>query len=231
MMIPLKDENPSFTTPSITVSIIILNCFIFFYQASLGPRDQQLFTIQFGAIPLELASFTRRWQETALSPVPLIFTPITCMFLHGGALHLAGNMLYLWIFGNNVEDRFGHGYFLFFYFVCGLAATVSHVVMDPFSSLPMVGASGAIAGVLGAYFVMFPRARVVTLFLIFIIRVPAILFLGFWFIGQIANAGSRLGNVAWFAHIGGFLAGIFMTAIFSKAGLMRYRRPIMYRPR
>ena len=163
-MIPLRDIIPSRTTPFVTVTLIVLNTLVFFYQLSLGPAIEE-FVLYFGLVP---AAFS--W-----------ITVFTSMFLHGGFLHFAGNMLYLWIFGDNVEDRMGHGRFLFFYLLCGVGAALAQTITDPASVIPMVGASGAIAGVMGAYFVLYPRSRILTLvpifFFIQLIEVPAIFFL------------------------------------------------------
>ncbi len=168
-----------------------------------------------------------------LTPELPFFAPLSLfssMFLHGGFLHLAGNMLYLWIFGDNVEDQLGHVKFFIFYILCGLAASLLHIITAPNSKVPMVGASGAIAGVLGAYMIRFPRARILTLiflgFFIRIVAVPALFVLGFWFILQLLYAfpsiGSTSGGVAWFAHVGGFLAGIVLFKLFSAFSKRRY---------
>ena len=212
-MIPLRDVIPSRTTPYVTITLIVLNVLVFLYEFSLGD-DVNKFIIAYGLIP---AAFT--WVTVA-----------TSMFLHGGLLHVGGNMLYLWIFGDNVEDRFGHGRFLVFYLLCGAVAALVQTIMSPDSVVPMVGASGAIAGVMGAYFVMYPHSRIVTLLPIFIfvqiIEVPAIFFLGIWFVmqflsgvGSIATAASRqpAGGVAFWAHVAGFVAGV--------AGVFVFRRP------
>jgi membrane associated rhomboid family serine protease len=212
-MIPLRDVIPSRTTPVVTISLIVMNVLVFLYEFSLGEKANE-FIIAFGLIP---AAFS--W-----------VTLLTSMFLHGGLLHCAGNMLYLWIFGDNVEDRFGHGRFLAFYLLCGTVAALAQTIMSPDSVVPMVGASGAIAGVMGAYIVMYPHSRIVTLLPIFIfiqlIEVPAIFFLGIWFlmqflsgVGSIATAASRqpAGGVAFWAHIAGFVAGA--------AGVFVFRRP------
>ena len=212
-MIPLRDVIPSRTTPVVTVAIIVVNALVFLYEFSLGP-DVNEFIIAYGLIP---SAFS--WA-----------TLLTSMFLHGGFLHVAGNMLYLWIFGDNVEDRMGHGRFLAFYLLCGTAAALAQTIMSPDSVVPMVGASGAIAGVMGAYFVMYPHSRIVTLVPLFvfiqIIEVPAIFFLGIWFVmqflsgvGSIATAASRqpAGGVAFWAHVAGFAAGV--------GGVFLFRRP------
>jgi membrane associated rhomboid family serine protease len=210
-MIPLRDIIPSRTTPYVTVSLIALNALVFFYQLSLGPAVEE-FVLYYGLVP---AAFS--W-----------ITVLTSMFLHGGFLHFAGNMLYLWIFGDNVEDRMGHGRFTVFYILCGTAAALAQTVTDPSSVIPMVGASGAIAGVMGAYFVLYPRSRILTLvpifFFIQLIEVPAIFFLGIWFlmqflsgVGSIATAtGEPGGGIAFWAHVAGFAAGIGAVGIFRR---------------
>ena len=212
-MIPLRDIIPSRTTPVVTISIIVLNVLVFVYELSLG-RAVDAFTLYFGLVP---AAFS--W-----------VTVFTSMFLHGGLLHVAGNVLYLWIFGDNVEDRMGHGRFLVFYLLCGVAAALAQTITAPDSIVPMVGASGAIAGVMGAYFVLYPKSRIVTLIPLFfffqVIEVPAILFLGIWFlmqflsgVGSIVTAvgGQPAGGVAVWAHVAGFVAGI--------SGVIVFRRP------
>jgi membrane associated rhomboid family serine protease len=211
-VIPLRDVIPSRTTPFVTVTLIAINTLAFLYELSLGELLER-FLFDFGLVP---ATFS--WVAV-----------LTSMFLHGGLLHFGGNMLYLWIFGDNVEDRMGHGRFLAFYLLCGAVAALAQTVFDPDSIVPMVGASGAIAGVMGAYFVLYPHSRIVTLLpfiVIQVIEVPAILFLGIWFlmqflsgIGSIADtAGSgRAGGVAFWAHVAGFAAGL--VAVFA------FRRP------
>jgi membrane associated rhomboid family serine protease len=233
-MLPLKDDVPSRTVPFMTVGLIAANVVAFLYQASLemsgDPRALQAaqeFVFEFGAIPCRLTGACRAPAEF---PHPAL-TIFTSMFLHGGLFHIAGNMLYLWIFGNNVEDTLGHGRFLLFYLFCGVAAALAQTVMNPASKIPMVGASGAISGVLGAYLLLFPYARVLTLitfgFFIRFVHIPAVIVLGFWIVVQFLNgiltvslAGPEAGGgVAWFAHIGGFLAG--MAVVF----LLRLWRP------
>jgi membrane associated rhomboid family serine protease len=212
-MIPLRDIIPSRTTPVVTISIITLNVLVFIYELSLG-RAVDAFTLYYGLVP---AAFS--WM-----------TVFTSMFLHGGFMHVAGNMLYLWIFGDNVEDRMGHGRFLVFYLLCGVAAAVAQSITVPDSTVPMVGASGAIAGVMGAYFVLYPRSRIVTLIPLFfffqVIEVPAILFLGIWFlmqflsgVGSIVSSigGEPAGGIAFWAHVAGFVAGL--------TGVLVFRRP------
>jgi len=210
MFIPLKDENPTLRFPIVTVALISLNCLIFLYQI-FSPQGLEYQVLRFGIIPYEIT----HWQIEV--GVPRIFWPlslVTGMFLHGSLLHLAGNMLYLWIFGNNVEDFLGSIKFLLFYLSCGIAASLVQVGFFPNSKVPMIGASGAIAGLLGAYLILYPSARVKTLvFLIFyitIVSVPAWIILGLWFVLQLTNIGMG-GGVAWFAHIGGFLAGLALV--------------------
>src|SRR3954465_8121927 len=207
-MLPLRDVIPSRTTPYVTVTIIILNALAWFYEVSM-PREQlSVFLQLFGVVP---AAFS--------AP-----TLLTSMFLHGSWSHVIGNMWYLWIFGDNVEDRLGHGRFVVFYLLCGIAAAFGQIVLDPESTLPMIGASGAIAGVMGAYFVLYPQSRVLTLIplIIFweIIELPAIMLLGFWFLMQLFSAGaiavtasSAGGGVAFMAHVAGFIMG--MVAVFA----------------
>src|SRR5687767_1328385 len=212
-MIPLRDVIPSRTTPVVAVSLIALNALAFVYQLSLGDAVEE-FVLDFGLVP---AVFS--W-----------VTVFTSMFLHGGLLHFGGNMLYLWIFGDNVEDRMGHGRFLVFYLLCGVAAALAQTALNPDSVTAMVGASGAIAGVMGAYFVLYPHSRIVTVIPIFfylhIMEVPALVFLGVWFVLQFisgvgsiaaATAGEAAGGIAFWAHIAGFVAGV--------SGVLVFRRP------
>ncbi|MFH1699820.1 MAG: rhomboid family intramembrane serine protease [Candidatus Zixiibacteriota bacterium] len=222
-MLPLKDNNPTTQFPIITVIIIVVNCLVYVYQLTLSPRLEQMFIFQFGLIPVELTSFSDMTPDV---PFPVWMSPFTSMFLHGDFMHLAGNMLYLWIFGNNVEDYLGHLKFLGFYFISGLAAVLLFTSFNPGGTVPLVGASGAIAGVLGAYLVVWPRAKILTLiWILFFIRLmwlPAIFILGYWFVIQLLMGFSSLGaaqsgGVAWFAHIGGFLFGwIFIRLKYKK---------------
>ncbi len=221
MFIPLKDENPTSRFPLITVLFIAANILIFFYQI-FSPQGMQYglqyYVYRMGAVPYELTHFTSVGFRFPGGVLPRISPPLTllaAMFLHGGFLHLFGNMLYLWIFGNNIEDFLGPIRFIFFYLISGLGASLVHIIFHPSSKVPMVGASGAIAGVLGAYFVLYPAARVLTLVFIWIIPVPAFFILGLWFIGQLMNIGIG-GGVAWFAHVGGFLIGIALVKVFSR---------------
>ena len=216
-MFPLKDDNPSRTAPVVTVALIVLNALVFLYQISLqaggpdGARAAQAFIEEFGLVPCRLTGACRVGPELPL-PVLTIFTS---MFMHGGLFHIGGNMLYLWIFGNNVEDTLGHIRYLIFYLLSGIAAALAQTVVGPSSLVPMVGASGAISGVLGAYLVLFPGAHVTTLiilgFFFRVVQIPAMVVLGFWIVLQVLNGlGSfgASGGVAFFAHIGGFVAGM-----------------------
>jgi membrane associated rhomboid family serine protease len=236
-VIPLKDDVPSRTTPVVTVTLIALNVVAFLYQASLGleggapsARAAEAFVMEFGVTPCRL---TGSCAVPGDFPHPVV-TVFTSMFLHGGLFHIGGNMLYLWIFGNNVEDTLGHGRFLAFYLVCGIAAVAAQTLVNPESRVPMIGASGAVSGVLGAYLLLFPYATILTLvvfgFFVRFIHVPAILVLGLWILVQFVNGyltvhaqamgRGETGGVAWFAHIGGFLAG--MALLF----LIRPRRSV-----
>ncbi len=230
-MIPIRDENPALRKPYVTVALIAANVAVFLLQMLQPPEVQQAFVYAWGAIPRDVAL---GWDLLPAIPTAWL-TLVTSMFLHGGLLHLGGNMLYLWIFGNNIEDRLGHTKFLIFYLVGGLAAALSHIFFDASSTMPMVGASGAISAVLGAYMLAYPRAHVVVLvwIVVFIrfIRVPAILVLGVWFFMQFSGFAGDMnrtgGGVAWLAHIGGFIAGVVMVFL---AGV-RPQRPAYIRPR
>ena len=233
-MIPIKDDNPTHHIPLVTICLILLNVAVFVYQSMLG-AEAQAFIFRLGAIPWEIVHFREYpgLPPAYRSSLPNVLTLFSSMFVHGGLVHLLGNMLYLWIFGDNVEALMGHARFLLFYLMCGLVAALTHVIIEPGSTVPMVGASGAISGVLGAYFIRFPRARVhVLIFFFFFIRViyvSALFVLGFWFVMQLFNGfgslGASGGGVAWFAHIGGFLAGLLLVFLFEKSERVRiYRR-------
>lgn len=215
-MIPLKDDNPTRTFPFVTILIIIINIFIYVYQLTLGARAEGLFVLRAGAIPYEITHFLDIYPKAILLPPLTLFT---AMFVHGGFLHVAGNMLYLWIFGDNIEDRLGHFRFIVFYLLGGLIASLAHIIMLPNSTIPMIGASGAIAGVLGAYFLLYPRAHVLTLvfffFFIDTVRIPALVFLGLWFVFQVLSSGAG-GGIAWYAHIGGFIGGAGLVKLFER---------------
>ncbi len=220
MFIPLKDENPTQRFPVITVILITLNILVFLYQI-FSPQGLQYSIYRMGAIPYEITHLTTITSLPRISP-PL--TLLTSLFLHGSFLHLFGNMLYLWIFGNNIEDFLGRFRFILFYLLSGLGASLVHILLHPSSKIPMIGASGAIAGVLGAYFLLYPGARVLTIIFIWILPIPAFIILGLWFVAQVMNIGIG-GGVAWFAHIGGFLIGIGLITIYSKRRKIRRWTP------
>jgi membrane associated rhomboid family serine protease len=210
-MIPLRDVIPSRTIPYITITIIVLNSLAWLFELSLPQDDLNRFIAAFGVVPADFA-----WP-----------TLITSMFLHGGWMHVIGNMWYLWIFGDNVEDRVGHGRFIVFYLLCGIVAAFGQILIDPTSTLPTIGASGAIAGMMGAYFVLYPRSRVLTLIPLIIIweviELPAVVLLGFWFLMQLFSAGTIAmtsstggGGVAFMAHVAGFLCGMAGVFVFRK---------------
>jgi len=226
-MIPLRDDNPTRTWPVVTVALIVLCSLVFLWQLSLSANGQQQAAYLFGFIPAVLFGNARlegQW-------IPAGATIITSMFLHGGWLHLIGNMLYLWIFADNIEDRLGRGRFVVFYLLCGAVAALGQGVADARSEIPMIGASGAISGVLGAYLVLYPRAKVLVLvpLLIFVttMRVPALVVLGIWFAGQLLSsllaAPGSGGGVAFAAHVGGFVAGVVLIRLFL-LGRRRRRR-------
>jgi membrane associated rhomboid family serine protease len=222
---PLRDINPSRTFPIVNIALIAANVLAFLYELSLGPGLER-FLMQAAFIPSEYFAPGNTIADAR--------SVLTSMFLHGGWMHLIGNMLYLWIFGDNIEDRFGHLRYLVFYFLSGWAATLAHAYLEPASTMPAIGASGAISGVLGAYLVLFPRARVLTLiplgFYTRMTEMPALLVLGFWFVLQLFSGmaaltarGGQAGGVAWWAHIGGFVAGMLLGFLF--AALRRIEPP------
>ena len=218
-MFPIKDDNPTETKPFITCILIGLNILIFFYQIGLEEDAGASLIFDYGFKPSHFFSYDNQ-RHVEVSPLLTIFTS---MFLHGGILHLLGNMLFLWIYGNNIEDSMGHIKFLIFYLLCGFAAALLQAIISIDSSTPMIGASGAVSGVLSAYFLLFPKARVLTLLILFIfitfIRIPAGILIGFWFLSQIINAYFNDPNspgVAWYAHIGGFLMGLLLIPFLKK---------------
>lgn len=222
-MIPLRDNVPRLTTPVVVWTIIVLNVLVFLFELSLGPQGLGLLVQIFGVVPARF--FDPAWSEVTGLPGPSFWPVLTYMFLHGGWFHLVMNMWMLWIFADNVEDVTGHLGFAAFYLLCGLAALGLHLVFSLDSPAPIVGASGAIAGVMGAYLVLFPRGKVYTLFFLFIfpwfVLIPAPFFLGFWFLlqlfsGLFSTLGGAAGGVAWWAHVGGFLAGAFLIRFFRK---------------
>jgi membrane associated rhomboid family serine protease len=230
-MFPLKDDRPSRAFPAVTTLLILANILAFLYQASLhvgaaalDPPAAEEFIREFGLVPCSVTGVCGMRPGV---PPPVV-TALSSMFLHGSLLHIAGNMLYLWIFGKNVEAALGHGRFLTLYLLSGVLAALAQAGLHPHSTVPLIGASGAVAGILGAYLILFPRATISTLlilgFFVRLVHVPAVIVLGFWFLVQFGNVliersiGPIAGGVAWFAHVGGFLAG--MALLF----LMRPRR-------
>ena len=222
-MFPIKDDQPRYSTPYINTFLIVLNILIFFYQWTLGPRAGEAFIKIYGEVPSHLLAFLSGSPRYSLADV--VVPLFTSMFLHGGWMHVLGNMWWLFIFGDNVEDYLGHFLYLVLYLVSGVAAALLHTLFNIGSITPTVGASGAIAGVMGAYFILYPRARVLTLvpfFFVFFLWLPAWVVLGFWFIAQflsgaassITTAASQAGGIAFWAHVGGFLAGMFLVKLF-----------------
>ncbi len=218
-MIPLQDENPSRRIPLVNGLLILTNLAVFIYQHFVFPWGAAPMFLRLGCIPYE---FTHVVDIAPVAAVPVPLTVLTAMFMHAGWLHLLGNMLFLWVFGDNVEDKLGHLRYLFFYLGCGVVASCAHIMAHPHSKVPSLGASGAIAGVMGAYLFLYPRARIKTLFLFLffvrIIRMPAIVLLGYWILIQtlsgLAESGSGVeSGIAWFAHIGGFVGGFVLMIL------------------
>ncbi len=218
MFIPLKDLNPSRTYPFVNITLILGNIAVFIYQVgletTLSQRGADAFLLPYCMVPARIPSFLAGHTGFEIAFLPLV----TSMFLHSNWLHIAGNMLFLWIFGDNVEDFFGHFTYLLFYLVCGIGAGLLHVLFNLHSSVPALGASGAISGVMGAYILLYPRARILTLVVIFPLPVPAVVFLGLWYVMQFLSGLSTLGmkatgGVAVWAHIGGFLLGMLLTTL------------------
>ena len=221
-LIPIRDTIPSKRFPIVTILLIVANALVFVFELSLGETLDH-FIAAFGLIPAQI-------QTDAMhhSYVWVVVPFFTSIFLHGGWLHLAGNMLYLWIFGDNVEDKMGHGRFSLFYILCGIGGSILQFSMNPTSPFPTIGASGAIAGVLGSYLLMFPKSRVLTLVPIFFfftfIEIPAVVFLGIWFLIQFlsgtmsltGSSAANAGGIAWWAHIGGFASGVILVLPFRK---------------
>lgn len=228
-MIPLRDDQPTFSTPFVNYFLIVLNVLVFMWELSLSHRALNSFMFEFGVVPHHaLAVLTgHSYDNVATAILPLF----TSLFLHASFLHVAGNMLFLWIFGDNVEDYLGHFQYLVFYLASGVAAGATHILLNQGSRVPSVGASGAIAGVMGAYFILYPRARVLIWFPpIFFFHVPAWLMLGYWFVMNfvsgtttaIAETHQTSGGVAFWAHVGGFVAGVVMINLFGERP-QRYR--------
>ncbi|MGA3042218.1 MAG: rhomboid family intramembrane serine protease [Bryobacteraceae bacterium] len=220
-MFPLKDTQPSYSRPVVTIALIAVNLLVFFFELSLGPYTRDNFIEYYGLVP----------DHFQLSRI------FTSMFLHGGWMHVLGNMWFLWIFGDNIEDLLGHGKYLLFYLLCGIAAALGQVIANPYSTVPMVGASGAIAGVMGAYMIKFPRARILTLVFIIVIfttiEIPAPLMLAYWFFIQVVSGVGTSGfarthisdsGTAFFAHIAGFVVGMVLVKIMGTSDRYNKRR-------
>lgn len=222
-MIPLRDSQPSYSPPVVTILIIVTNALAFFYELSLDPFSLNHFLVNYGVVPARLH----------------VGALLTSMFLHGGWLHFLGNMWFLWIYGDNVEDILGRAKYLVFYLTCGVAAALAQAAVNPDSRVPMIGASGAIAGVMGAYLIKFPHSRILTLVPVFFflttVEVPAVLILGYWFViqffsgvGSIGYSHLSQGGVAWFAHVGGFLAGMLLVNLMRPRPPRRRRRDLYW---
>jgi len=219
-MFPVGDSVRSRTFPYVNLAIIAANFLVFFYELSLG-NEVNSFMRDWGAVPRFVTDY---FDHPGDYPYRVLFTPITAMFVHGGWFHILGNMLFLWVFGDNVEDAIGHVSYLFFYLLAGIAAATAQIWVDTGSMLPMVGASGAIAGVLGAYVVLYPRATIATVifpFVFWALPIPAFVLIGLWFLLQLLSGAASIGTavgasegVAWWAHIGGFLAGLVLIWAF-----------------
>jgi len=228
-MIPLRDDQPRFSTPYVTYFLIALNSVIFLFESALTPESLKALLYQLGMVPAHITAFVSGVGHVGF--LPAFLPALTSMFLHGSWMHVIGNMWFLWIFGDNIEDYLGHFKFLLFYLACGLGAAFFQVILTPHSRLPTVGASGAIAGVLGAYFVLFPKARVLIWFpIFFMFYLPAWVTLGYWFAMQflsgaatsLASYSDAKGGVAFWAHVGGFVAGIVLIKILPERA-RRYR--------
>jgi membrane associated rhomboid family serine protease len=226
-MIPLRDDNPRRLVPIVTAGILAVCVGAFLWQLVLPPDAAQSAIYSLGLIPAVLFGEA----QLARPIVPPTLTIVTSMFLHAGVLHLAGNMLYLWIFGDNIEDRLGHGRFVVFYVLCGTVAALAQALPDTRSTIPMIGASGAVSGVLGAYLVLYPRAHVLValplLIVVYTFRVPALIVLGLWFAAQLLSSlavDASGGGVAFRAHVGGFLAGLLLIRFFVRGKRRRRRR-------
>ncbi|MEC4806700.1 MAG: rhomboid family intramembrane serine protease [Jaaginema sp. PMC 1079.18] len=222
-MVPLKDDNPTDITPYVTYILIVINIIVFIYEISLSSPELEALFATYGVVPQELTRSFQSGQSDAM--LGQLLTLITCQFLHGGFLHLGGNMLFLWIFGNNIEDKLGHLKYIIFYLSCGIFAALAQYIFAINSTVPTIGASGAIAGVMGAYIIRFPKAKILTLiplgFFITTFRIPAVFFLGFWFAQQALYGVASLepttqadmGGVAYWAHAGGFAFGALLGGL------------------
>lgn len=229
-MFPISDDNPRRLTPVVTVALIAACGLVFLLQISLGPQAGQAAVYSFGMIPARIFGEAQLSPELAI--VPAWTTIFTSMFMHGGFLHLLGNMLFLWIFGDNVEDSMGHLRFLLFYLVTGLAAAMTQGLLSPESTVPMIGASGAVSGVLGAYLLLHPQATVRVLiflgFYVTVVHMPAMLTLGIWFLGQLFSAAATPAGqpgIAFWAHVGGFVAGMALVPFFKKQEVPLFQAP------
>jgi len=230
-MIPLRDDNPSERKPIVTVTLLAMCVLVFFWQLAQGGRGGVLATYAFGLVPSVLFGINEL--PTEVARIPPTLTVLTSMFMHGGWMHLIGNMLYLWIFGDNVEDSMGHGRFVVFYLLCGVAAALAQAIPDPTSTIPMVGASGAISGVLGAYLLLYPHARVLVAiplgFILHTVRLPAGIVLVLWFVLQLVSnlmTQPGTGGVAFRAHIGGFVAGMALVFVFKRRGVRLFHQRV-----
>jgi rhomboid family protein len=224
MFIPLKDLNPRRSYPIVNNTLILVNIIVFFYQFSLPPHAFKAFITEYATVPARFPAWA-----SGNAPFEVAFLPLlTSMFLHAGIAHIAGNMLFLWIFGDNVEDFFGHFFYLLFYLFCGIGSGLIHVFFNLHSGLPALGASGAISGVMGAYLILYPRSRVLTLIFVFLVPVPAVIILGYWFVLQFLAGLSSLGvqatgGVAVWAHVGGFLIGMLITMVATTGSSRQWR--------
>jgi membrane associated rhomboid family serine protease len=227
MLLPLHDENPlkRIRFGYLTVALIAACIAVFAYQLSLGPRHAEAFVYAYGAIPAVVFGVSAL--PDGFAPVPASLTLVTSMFLHGSFMHLAGNMLFLWVLGDNVEDALGHARFALFYLLAGIAAALTHAAIEPGSVVPMIGASGAISGVIGAYLMLHPHAPIKTLVVRFIVYLPAYVVLGLWIGFQLLNvalADAGEAGIAWWAHIGGFVAGLVLIVPMRRRGVPLFDR-------
>ncbi|MEK9755029.1 MAG: rhomboid family intramembrane serine protease [Rhodospirillaceae bacterium] len=235
MLLPLADNNPlrSIRHAYVNWTVIGLCVAVFVYEISLPERTAELFALAYGAIPAVL--FGKAELAPELARLPGWVTLVSSMFLHGGIMHIAGNMLFLWVLGDNVEDALGHKRYVAFYLACGVFAALAHALADPGSRVPMVGASGAISGVIGSYLILHPRAPIKTLVWLFIVELPAWLMLGIWavfqFLSAFGSAGGAGGGVAWWAHVGGLVAGLALIAPLRRKGMALFDRGLAPAPR
>ncbi|MCS7079623.1 MAG: rhomboid family intramembrane serine protease [Chloracidobacterium sp.] len=238
-MIPVRDDIPSSRIPFVNITLIVVNVVVFLFELALTERQLRLFFYEFAVQPYEYLLYFSPYNHGRIELTDLVVPLFTSMFMHGGWMHIIGNMLYLWIFGDNVEDRMGHVKYLVFYLLCGVLASGAHILSDPTSRIPSLGASGAIAGVLGAYICLYPHARVLVLIPVllffFTAEVPAWIFLGVWILQNFASGVATLGvetaqggGTAWWAHIGGFVVGAILVWAFARR--IPPRRVVYYYP-